>query len=47
MEHNKRDTNERIYKTETDSQTQKTILWLPKWGGINQEVGLTYTHHYI
>ena len=24
------DTNELIYKTETDSQTQKTNLWLPK-----------------
>ena len=30
----KYDTNELIYKTETDSQTQKTNLWLPKgkWG---------------
>ena len=30
------DTNELIYKTETDSQTSKTNLWLPKgkgWGG--------------
>ena len=30
------DTNELIYKTETDSQTLKTNLWLPKgkgWGG--------------
>ena len=26
----KKDTNERIYKTETDSQTSKTNLWLPK-----------------
>ena len=26
----KRDTNEFIYKTEIDSQTQKTNLWLPK-----------------
>ena len=26
----KYDTNELIYKTETDSQTQKTNLWLPK-----------------
>ena len=26
----KNDTNELIYKTETDSQTQKTNLWLPK-----------------
>ena len=30
----KNDTNELIYKTEIDSQTQKTNLWLPKekWG---------------
>ena len=27
----KNDTNELIYKTETDSQTLKTNLWLPKW----------------
>ena len=26
----KNDTNELIYKTEADSQTQKTNLWLPK-----------------
>ena len=26
----KSDTNELIYKTETDSQTSKTNLWLPK-----------------
>ena len=26
----KNDINELIYKTETDSQTQKTNLWLPK-----------------
>ena len=29
------DTNELIYKTETDSQTERTDLWLPKgegWG---------------
>ena len=30
----KNDTNEFTYKTEIDSQTQKTNLWLPKgkWG---------------
>ena len=27
----KNDTNELIYKTETDSHTLKTNLWLPKW----------------
>ena len=26
----KKDTNELIYRIETDSQTQKTNLWLPK-----------------
>ena len=35
----KYDTKELIYKTETDSQTYQTNLWLPKgkggWGGIN------------
>ena len=25
------DTNELIYKTETDSQTQRTNLWVPQW----------------
>ena len=29
----KYDTNELIYKTETDSQTQKKNLWLPKGKG--------------
>ena len=29
----KYDTNEVIYKTEIDSQTQKTNLWLPKGKG--------------
>ena len=37
----KYDTKELIYKTETDSQTYQTNLWLPKgkggWGGINQQ----------
>ena len=26
----KYDTNELVYQTETDSQTKKTYLWLPK-----------------
>ena len=36
----KYDTNEFIYKTETDSQTQRTDLWLPgvgwgkEWDGL-------------
>ena len=38
----KKDTNELIYKTETNSQTEKTNLWLPKGkgGGINEEFGI-------
>ena len=39
------------YKTEVDSQAQKTKLWLPKdkgWGGINWEFGINrYTPLYI
>ena len=37
------DVNELIYKTETDSQTQRTNLHLPKGKGggeVNQEVGI-------
>ena len=37
-ESKKKGTNELIYKTETDSQTSKINLGLPKWmwkGGIN------------
>ena len=39
MESKKNDTNELMYKTETDPQTQKTNLWLSKGkeGGINWE----------
>ena len=33
MKSKKKDTNELIYKTEIDSQTQKTNLWLPKGKG--------------
>ena len=29
-------TNEPIYKTEIDSQTQRTDLWLPRWRGWNE-----------
>ena len=43
----KNNTNESIYKTETDSQTWKASLWLPKGKGggrgvgrINQEYGI-------
>ena len=51
MESKKNDTNELINKTETDSQTQKTNLWLPKGKGgegINYEVLINiYTLLYI
>ena len=42
----KYDTNELIYKIETDSQTWKTNLYLPKGKGgrINRSLELTYTH---
>ena len=47
----KNNTNELIYKTEIDSQTQKTNLQLPKGkggGGINEEYGINrYTPLYI
>ena len=47
----KNDTNELIYKTETDSQILKTNLWLPKGkrGGEGEirSLGLTYTYYYI
>ena len=34
VESKKNDTNQLTYKTETDSQTEKTNVWLPKgwWG---------------
>ena len=47
----KKGTNERIYKTETDSQTEKMNLWLPGGrvrGGIDWEFGAdTYTLLYL
>ena len=33
----KNDTNELIYKTETDSQTQKTNLWFPQGKGQGRD----------
>ena len=44
--------NELIYKTETDSQTSKTNLWLPKGkrggGGVDWEFGIDmYTLVYL
>ena len=38
---NKSDTNGPIYKTETDSQIQKTSLWLPKEKAVgSQKLGV-------
>ena len=44
----KYDANELIYKTETDSQTQKTNLWLPqeKRGGGRINGGLADMNYY-
>ena len=43
----KKDTNELIYKTETDSQTKKTNLWLPKEkGGGRNKSGAWDEHAY-
>ena len=35
----KKDTNELVYKTETDPQTQTTKLWLPKGKLGKDELG--------
>ena len=41
MKSNKSDTNGPIYKTETDSQIQKTSLWLPKEKAVgSQKLGV-------
>ena len=44
VEYLKNNTNEFIHKTEIDSQTYKTNIWLPKGivgsGGINWEFGI-------
>ena len=40
----KYDTNEQVYETETDSQTQRADLWLPgggAGGGKDWEVGIS------
>ena len=49
MESKKYDTNEFIYKTESDSHRKQTYGYqrgkVGGRGGINWEFGLTYTHH--
>ena len=45
----KKNTNESIYKTETESQTLKTNLWLPKGKrreGYIRSMELTDTNYY-
>ena len=36
IQNKEKDTNELIYKTEIDPQTQKTNLWLPKRKGMGE-----------
>ena len=45
------DTNEPMYETDTDSQTQRSDLWLPRgWEvgeGRSGSLGLADTNYYI
>ena len=43
----KNDTNEPIYETETDSQTQRTELWSPGVWGWTGSLGLVDANYYI
>ena len=47
----KYDTNEPIYETETDSQTQRTDLWLPRGGrsggGRTESLALADANYYV
>ena len=51
MWHLKYDTNEHIYKTKTDSQIQRTDLWLPRGRGVGGRrigsLGLADADYYI
>ena len=44
-------TNEPIYQIETDSQTQRTDLWLPRGRGVGEvwirSLGLADANYYI
>ena len=46
----KYNTKEIIYETETDSQTQRTDLWLPRGKGVGEEwiwnLGLAEANYY-
>ena len=39
MESKKKDTNELVYKTETDPQAQRAKLWLPKGKSGKDKLG--------
>ena len=47
----KYNTNELIYKTETDSQTQRTDLWFPRGSAVGEgrtaSLGLVDANNYI
>ena len=43
----KYNTNELIYETETDSQTQRKDLWLPRVGGQIGSLGLADANYYV
>ena len=47
----KYDTNEPIYETETESQTQRTDWWLPRGQGVGEgwtgSLGLADANQYI
>ena len=48
----KYDTNQHTYKTKTDSQTQRTVMLLPRWQevvgkGRNGSLGLAEANSYI
>ena len=46
----KHDTNEHIYETDTDSQTHRTDLWLPRGRGVAEgwigSLGLADANYY-
>lgn len=51
MQHLKYNTNEHVYETETDSQTQTTDFWLLRGGRMGKtstgSLGLAYINYYI
>ena len=47
LKKNKEDTNQFIYKTEKDSQTQKKKIMVTKEKGGSDKLALPYIHYYI